>query len=268
MADRSPPLREYWASVGGVRLRAHVWNDDMSGTPLVFLNGIGTNLELAHGFMAQFTRRRVVALEMPGCGLTPATDTPLPPALLARMTVQAFSQLGADRFDLAGFSLGGVLAQQIALQYRDRLRSLVLAGTCSGFTMLLHDWSEDALMGSWPPFASIWRDLERDLTGAHMKEARIAAPHDMAAQLATYTGWSSLAFLPFISVPTLVLAGAQDRIIAPANALQLSAFIPGASHHIITDAGHLFPFTAPERTAARIRDFLEAAATGRETEAA
>ncbi len=268
MTERAPSLREYWATVSNVRFRAHVWNDTRPGVPLVFLNGIGTNLELAHGFMAQFTGRRVIALEMPGCGLTPATDTPLPPALLARLTVQAFSQLGADRFDLAGFSLGGVLAQQIALQYRSRLRSLILAGTCTGFTMLPHDWSEDALTNAWMPFASIWRDLERDLMGAHMKEARVAAPHDMAAQLAAYTGWSSLAFLPFLNVPALVLAGAQDRIIAPSNALQLAAFIPGAEHHIIADAGHLFPFTAPERTAARIRDFLEATAAEMENEAA
>ena len=69
-------------------------------------------------------------------------------------------------------------------------------------------------------------------------------------------------------VPALVLAGAQDRIIAPSNALQLAAFIPGAEHHIIADAGHLFPFTAPERTAARIRDFLEATAAEMENEAA
>lgn len=270
MQDRKPPLREYWVTIHGVRLRAHVFNDTLDdAVPFLFLNGIGTNIELAHGFAAQFPSRRFIALEMPGCGKTPATDTPLAPALLARIIVQAAEQLDAPRFDLIGFSLGGMLAQQIALQYRTQLRSLVLAGTCSGFTMLFHDWSEETLTRAWPPFAAIWQDLERDLVGVHLREAQITTPQAMLAQMAGFTGWSSLAFLPFISVPTLVLAGSQDRIIAPSNALQLSAFIPGAQHHVISEAGHLFPFTAPERAAARVHDFMrDRVLSPNETEAA
>jgi len=79
----------------------------------------------------------------------------------------------------------------------------------------------------------------------------------MAAQFASFVGWSSLAFLPLIRTPALVLAGARDRIIPPANALQLSAFIPNAEHRILPDAGHLFPFTEPERTASHVMRFFD-----------
>jgi pimeloyl-ACP methyl ester carboxylesterase len=256
MDEPSPAFREYWVEAGNLRLRAHVWNDEMEARPLVFLNGAGTNLELAHGFAACFPHRRFIAVEMPGSGTTPVSDTPVPVPLLARLTVQALEQLRAPHFDLIGFSLGGALAQQIAIQYRSQLGSLVLAGTCSGSTMVPHDWSAQSLLQAWFPFAAVWDDLRRDLFGAHLAQAKQASPHALAGQLAAYAGWTSLPLLPFIRARTLVLAGAQDRIIPPGNAQQLAAFIPQADHHVMANAGHFFPFTAPERTAARIRRFL------------
>ena len=78
----------------------------------------------------------------------------------------------------------------------------------------------------------------------------------MSRQLLGFTGWSSLAFLPFLTAPTLILAGTRDGIIAPSNALQLSTFIPGSRQEWIEDGGHLFPFLKPELTAQKIRPFL------------
>nr|WP_300377027.1 alpha/beta fold hydrolase [Henriciella sp.] len=223
------------------------------------MNGVGTSLEIAAPLAARFPGRRFIAVEMPGSGLTEASHMPLPPPLLARMTVEAARQLGAPRFDLIGLSIGGALAQQVTLQYRDRVARLVLAGTCSGFSMMPHDWSEDSLLATMNPFLAVLNDLMSDMTGPHLNELVAPAPAAMAAQFASFAGWSSLPFLPFVQTPTLVLAGARDRLVAPSNALQLATFMPNAEHRILPDAGHLFPFTEPERTASHIARFFETA---------
>lgn len=259
MNDLKPtPHREVWHTAGRTRLRIHIWNDEAPGTPLVFLNGIGSPLELVPPFAAQFPDTRLIAIEMPGSGQTPETDMVYSPVLLARFVVQACSDLGADQFDLMGFSLGGVLAQQVALQYRKHVGRLILAATCSGFTMLTHDWSDAALFSSAFPLLKLWNDLERDMDMLQIAAGTeaFAAPEVMSRQLLGFAGWSSLAFLPFLSTRTLVLAGTRDNIIAPSNSLQLSAFIPRAQQEWIDDGGHLFPFLKPQLAAQKIRPFL------------
>lgn len=267
-AHDAPSPREYWCRLNGMRLRAHVWHEDRPGLPLVFLNGVGTSLEIVPAFAAQFPERRFIAIEMPGAGLTSPTDLPLHPTLLARLAVDAAAQLGAERFDLMGLSLGGALAQQIALQYRDRVNRLILAGTCSGVTMVPHDWGDASLLGTLNPFAAVLNDLANDLSGPHLQSMIWPTPAALAGQFSSFVYWSSLPILPMIEAETLVLAGARDRIIAPANALQLSAFIPGADHYILPDAGHIFPFTHPDLTADRVKRFLAKSRTGRRAETA
>ncbi|MEE2877537.1 MAG: alpha/beta hydrolase [Pseudomonadota bacterium] len=250
-----PP--DYWCETGGLRLRAKIWNEQRQGLPIVFLNGVGTSLEIAAPLARQFNGRRFIAIEMPGSGLTPNTSMPLPPPLLARFAVEAARQLGAARFDLIGLSIGGAISQQIAWQYKDKVARLVLAGTCSGMTMLPHDWVEDGLFWTMNPFAVVLSDLMGDLSGPHLQDLIQPTPAAIASQFASFAGWSSLALLPMIRTPSLVLAGARDRIIPPSNAAQLSAFLPNADHRILPDAAHLFPFTEPERTAKHIMRFFE-----------
>lgn len=172
------------------------------------------------------------------------------------MALDAAESLGAHTFDLMGLSLGGLLAQQIALQYRNRTARLVLIATFSGYTMLPHDWSEETLLRTLNPFGAMLEDILRDMTGPHFQHLMPATANDMASQLASFAGWSSLPFLSLVAMPTLILAGTRDRIVPPANALQLSAFIPGAQHQVLKDAGHLFAFTEPERAAYPIRRFF------------
>ena len=183
-------------------------------------------------------------------------DLPLPPPILARMALDAAESLGARQFDLMGLSLGGLLAQQIALQYRNQTARLVLIGTCSGYTMLPHDWSEESLLRTLNPVWAMLNDILRDMNGPHFRHLVPSTADAMASQLASFAGWSSLPFLSLVSTPTLILAGTRDRIVPPANALQLSACIPGARHQILKDAGHLFAFTEPERAARPIRQFF------------
>lgn len=242
-----------------MRLRAHIWHADAARLPLVFLNGIGSSLEIAAPLARQFPSRPFIAIEMPGAGRTPMTRVPLPPTSLARLTVSLLEEIGLIRFQLMGLSLGGALAQQIAIQYRGRVERLILAGTCSGYTMLPADWTEASLWRTMNPFAAMMDDLVDDVSNAHLSGVALLDTHALFSQFASFAAWSSLCFLPMIEAPTLVLAGSRDRIIPPNNALQLSAMIRRADHRILPDAGHLFPFTDPERTASHIKRFLDTA---------
>lgn len=253
--NRSLPL-EIWTQSAGVKLRAHVWHQDARQLPLVFLNGIGTSLETAAPLARQFPSRPFIALEMPGAGQTPMTTLPLPPMGLARIVVSLLEEMGITRFQLMGLSLGGALAQQIAIQYRTRVERLILAATCSGLTMLPADWSEAQLWRTMNPFAAMMDDLIQDLSHAHLNGVAVLNAHALLNQWSSFMAWSSLSFLPMISAPTLILAGSRDRIIPPNNALQLAALIRNSEHRILPDAGHLFPFTEPERTASHIERFL------------
>ncbi|MGB3624772.1 MAG: alpha/beta fold hydrolase [Henriciella sp.] len=262
------PPQELWTQSSGVRLRAHIWHEDAPRLPLVFLNGIGSSLEIAAPLAQQFPSRPFIAIEMPGAGRTPMTSVPLPPASLARIAVRLLEELGLTRFQLMGLSLGGALAQQIAIQYRTRVDRLILAGTCTGYTMLPADWSEASLWRTMNPFAAMMDDLIEDFSNAHLSGIALLDAHALINQFASFAAWSSLCFLPIIDAPTLILAGSRDRIIPPNNALQLSAMIRRAEHRILPDAGHLFPFTDPERTASHIERFLEPGEASRQPDAA
>ncbi len=75
-------------------------------------------------------------------------------------------------------------------------------------------------------------------------------------QLVTAMTWWSLPALPFLTQPTLVLAGDDDPLVPIFNAQALAALIPGGRVHVVKGAGHLFLFEEPEKSAAIISSFL------------
>lgn len=251
-----PALQETWCDASGLPIRVHIWNPHHELSPLVFLNGVCCSLEMVAPLARQFRSRPFIAIETPGAGLTPETEYPLSPTQLARIIAQVTAEIGLKRFSLMGLSLGGALAQQVAAQYRGQIDKLILAATCSGYTMTPADWTETNLWRSLNPFAAVTDDLLSDLANAHINGVALTNIPSLMKQFASFAGWSSLGLLPMIDAPTLVLAGSRDRIVPASNALQLSAFLRHGQHRILPDAGHLFPFTEPERTASHVERFL------------
>ena len=100
--------------VYGLTLRVARWRAGASGTPLLFLNGIGADIAAAAPLLAQIHGREVWTLDMPGVGGSPDAILPYSAPTMAAIVMEIADRFDQAQIDLAGFSWGGALAQQIA----------------------------------------------------------------------------------------------------------------------------------------------------------
>lgn len=274
MHHQTPPARGARTDLieaGGHRLRTATWrlDEDTAAPPLLFFNGIGANIETIAPLAERLTDRAVITFDMPGIGRSPDPVLPYNPLTMAWSASLVLDTLGIGRTDVMGFSWGGALAQQYALQHPSRTGRLVLASTFAGMFMVPGDLSILARMALSQRFADA-RYLNEHLLALYdpaparplrkLKVAsRLLAPSTCGfmQQIAALAGWTSYPFLPCLSAPTLVLTGDEDHIVPPANAELLAAAIPGARLKTLAGAGHLGLLTHLDETAALLGEFLE-----------
>ena len=258
-----PPVR--WERVGTARIRVSVIG---SGPPLLLCNGIGANIEMWQPVVERLTGRTLILFDMPGTGQSPPLLGPLRMRGYAHLVERLLDELGFDRVDVLGYSWGGALAQQLAHQAPERVRSLVLGATMPGLggqppsplvmTLMATParyysrnylrWAAPYIFGSAPGAAA---------DSAH-GTARVSRPPSMLGyvhQLSAITGWSSRRWLRTLTVPTLVMSGARDPLVRPRNARILARLIPGARSHVV-EGGHLFLLEQPEDACPVIEAFL------------
>jgi pimeloyl-ACP methyl ester carboxylesterase len=183
------------------------------------------------------------------------------------MLDRMLDELGYDQVDVLGFSWGGELAQQFAVQHGSRCRRLVLISTSTGVLsvpgapgmlakMATPHSSRGyaaAMAGSVHGGSSITRtDDVRRL----FRDTRVAVSgRGYLYQLAAAASWSSLPFLRLIRQPVLVMGGDDDPIVPVTNARILAALIPNATLHVFA-GGHVEPLTAATEFGPRISQFL------------
>ncbi len=158
------------------------------------------------------------------------------------------------------------MAQQFAFQYPGMTDRLVLCATTPGVTMVPGDIRAITKMGSpkrykdreylKKHFETLYGDGE---DGAAEFAKNMTAPtlKGYWYQLLCMIGWSSLPLLPFLKMPTLIIAGDRDHIVPLANAKILKFMIKGARLHKFEDAGHLFLLTKRDESIQIIRDFFD-----------
>lgn len=254
--------------IGHLKVRVKVQGD---GPPLLMLMGIGGNLDMWQPIAEHLDGHQLIMFDQPG---THGSSAPLmgwSMANYAWLTRQVMKKLGVERADVLGYSWGGLLAQQFAVQYRHQVRKLVLACTAVG-------------IGSWPHSPSVARYMVSPRRYYSIDVFRKAAPviyggryrtdphladeafehrntHKPSllgytAQLcasATYSAWQ---LGRLIGAPTLVMAGDEDPIIPTINQRVLSKLVGGSRLHVVEGAGHLLLLERPEESAAIIQDFL------------
>lgn len=270
MSEAHPNLpRITYSRIGNQRLRTAVWKGVDKGegkrTPLLFFNGIGANLEIAQNFADHFTGRDIITFDMPGIGGSPDPKIPYRPWWVANAAKKILQMHGYEKVDVLGVSWGGGMAQQFAFQNKKMTNRLILAATSSGVTMVPGNIRAISKMGS-PK-----RYVNKEFLAEHFetlygdgKEGVSSFAQNMIApsvkgylfQLTAMAGWSSLPFLRFLKVPTLVMAGDNDHIVPLANAKILQFMIKGAKLHVFNDAGHLFLITRRDESIAAMREFF------------
>ena len=261
-------LRIGRARVNGRDLRYAVREGDPARPPLLFLNGLGANIELAAPFVDALAAPTIVTFDVPGVGGSPTPPSPYRPSTIARLAVALLDRLGHDEADVLGVSWGGAIAQQLALQHPSRCRRLVLAATAPGALMVPGRLS--ALLGLVTPrryvdadharrvagnvYGGAFRD-DPDLVMRTFRHVRFASRGGYYLQLAAACGWTSLPWLPLVRQPTLIMAGADDPLVPTINARLMQWLIPDARLAIV-DCGHLFLVSRAEESARIVDAFL------------
>lgn len=256
-------------TIGAHTVRVGYWpaESPTDKRPLLFFNGIGANMELAFGLGNMLRDRAIITFDMPGVGESPPAKLPYRPWMMARLARKLCDQFDLGDVDVMGVSWGGAMAQQYAFQYRNSVGKLILCATTAGMTMVpgkIRSISKmaDARRYSDPDFMrknfeTLYGDAADEGAGQHIHNLRPPTPKGYVYQLLAFLGWSSLPFIRFLRMPTLVMAGDRDSIVPMANAHILNTALPNARLHVIEDAGHLFLVTKPEETLSAIIDFLD-----------
>lgn len=256
----------------GVEIHYETWGR-RDGVPLLMIQGLGTD---SRGWAMQrlpFGRRfRCVAVDNRGVG---QSERPPGPYDLGQMARDAVAVLEAERIERAhvmGASMGGVIAQILAVLHPAHVESLVLACTACRHHQwrreLLREWADAVAAGG---MGALSQEALEWLVGPRLRRrfgvwlnllARIVVqqpPEPFIAQVEAILGASDdLRFeLRQVGVPTLVITGSQDTLTPVGDAEELKELIPGARLKVVSGAAHGLMVEAPHVFNAAILGFLE-----------
>jgi|tagenome__1003787_1003787.scaffolds.fasta_scaffold20918649_2 3-oxoadipate enol-lactonase len=245
------------------RTRLH-WEAAGAGDPVLLVMGLGLSGGAWWRTVPVLAQRlRVVTFDHRGVGRSRAFSYAYTTEAMADDAVTILDAAGIERAHVYGISLGGMVAQALALRHPERVRSLVLGATSPGgpraarpsaeviafFRRRAGMAPEEAARASVPiNYGPRCRAEHPDRIEEDLAQ-RLAHPFSeraYRAQLFAAAWHNCLGALPRISVPTLVVHGALDRVIPVANAHLIADRIPGARLRVLEDAGHLYPTEAPE----------------------
>ncbi|MFF1280082.1 alpha/beta fold hydrolase [Streptomyces sp. NPDC058299] len=240
-----------------------------SRVPLVLIHGHPFDRTMWQPQLAEFAAgRRVIAPDLRGYGASPVTPGPVPLSRHAQDITALLDHLGVDTFALAGLSMGGQIVMECAGRLGDRVRGLVLADTFAAaetpdgrrarYAMAgrllaegMRGYADEVLEKMVAPYA-------RPEVKAHVHRMMTAtSPQGAAAALrgrAERPDYRSL--LTRVSVPALVLVGADDTYTPVPDAEALHAALPDSVLHVIDGAAHLPNLERPEEFNRALAAFL------------
>ncbi|MBC3191497.1 alpha/beta fold hydrolase [Pseudonocardia sp. C8] len=239
-------------------------------TPLLLCNGIGAATDVLDPLVAALPADLdIIRFDPPGIGGSPPPRMPYHLSWMAHRVAQVLTKLGVYEVDVLGFSWGGMLAQQLAISRRRRVRKLVLAATAPGALMIPASPRVLAVLTSPkrhqdPAYVdAVAADLYGGPLRAHPERAkevlhsgaRRAPMRGYYYQLLALSGWTSLPLLPTITADTLIIAGDDDPMVPRGNATLLERGIR-RSRLYRYPGGHLDLLLDPAPFAAEIDRFL------------
>ncbi|MGB7952138.1 MAG: 3-oxoadipate enol-lactonase [Candidatus Binatia bacterium] len=241
---------------------------------LVFANSLGSDLRIWDDLVGHFASDfRIIRYDQRGHGLT---DVPPPPYLMDDFVLDLLGLLDAleiKEATVCGVSLGGVIAQGLALRCPERVRGLVLCDTAMRIGSFA-SWEEriatveasglSKLVGPsmerW--FAAAFRE-KRSVETQGYANMLLRIPRDGYLGACYALRDADLApSTPKINQPTLVLCGDQDIATPPDLGRALARAIPNARFAIIENAAHLICIEQPAATADQMTKFFRAASIG------
>ncbi|HEV7988919.1 MAG TPA: alpha/beta fold hydrolase [Candidatus Binataceae bacterium] len=248
------------------------------GAPLALIFGYaGSSRGWGEPFLKLLEARfKTIVIDNRGTG---QSDKPEKPFSMAEMAADAASVLdhaNIDRAHVMGISMGGMIAQEFALNHPARLRGLVLGCTMCGLAHSVPGDPETLAALQLKPSEPLAAQVERLLAAccakpflasakgqavlkervAEVMNYAITPPHTYQLHWGAVGGFDTFDRLPQIKAPTLVITGTSDLLVPDANSDIIKQRIPGARIHKLQGAGHVFFWEAPEDTAAVVTKFL------------
>jgi 3-oxoadipate enol-lactonase len=240
------------------------WESAGEGDPVLLIMGLGLSGGAWWRTVPVLSRRlRVITFDNRGVGRSSAFSYAYTTEAMADDAVSVLDDLRLDRVHVYGISLGGMVAQQLALRHPERVRSLVLGATSAGgpraarpdaevmafLRRRLRMRAEQAARASVPfNYGPRCRSEHSDRIEEDISQ-RLAHPfaeHAYRAQMFAAGLHNCYGHLPSIDVPTLVVHGRHDRMVPVANADLIAERVPGARLRILEESGHLYPTEEPD----------------------
>ena len=216
---------------------------------------------------------QVVRFSNRGAGLTDKPDAEYTIPMMAGDAVGLLDELGIAKAHVMGISMGGTIAQELALGHPERVLGLVLGCTgCGAAHGVPAEPQAIAIMAPTPGLSAVdwakrlnsvlvtpeYAERARDALEAAIEEyaRNPTPPHVMGRHAGALVRFDSYDRLPQMQMQTLILHGDKDRLNRVANAGILHDRIPYSKLQILPDVGHMFFWEKPEESAEAIVEFL------------
>ena len=235
---------------------------------LLFGPSLGTDLHLFDPQVAALADRyRCVRFDLPGHGSSPDASGDLTIEDLARGALAAADAAGVSEFHYVGVSIGGAIGQWLGAHGGDRVRSIALLATAARFpnpqawpqrAATVREQGTGAMVASRPGtwYVEDWARRNPEAEQRLLDMLRAAKREGYAACTSAVGGFDIRAELASISVPALVVAGADDPATPPAVVREIATGIAGARYAEIADAAHLLSYERPDEVNALIEEHL------------
>ncbi len=253
------------------------WERRGAGAPLLLIHGLGYARwgwePVLPGLTDQFD---VILFDNRGIGESDAPPGPYTAFEMAGDAVRVLDEAGVERAHVVGTSLGGMVAQELALAYPERVDRLVLACTTPGGPKA-HPMPQVTVelmieAATLEPAVALRRFVENALAPATVaaqpelvdrimahRLATAQAPVAWAAQASAGATFDAYDRLGGVTTPTLVQHGDEDVVVDPRNADLLVGLLPDARLERFPGTGHVYFWEAPEQFVASVAAFLEGA---------
>jgi 3-oxoadipate enol-lactonase len=246
------------------------WDEQGQGAPILLIMGLGYPSSLWHRARPVLAQRyRTVAFDNRGAGLSDVPPGPYSIATMASDAAMVLEAAGVARAHVFGISMGGMIAQEFALQYPERTGSLILGCTSAGGPsavraesrvadilmvrgMTLEQAREAILPYIYDP-ATPRERIEEDLS---LRRRWLPSMEGYMAQLQGILAWEAYSRIAQITAPTLVIHGKSDALVPPGNGELIAGRIPGSKLVLLEHASHLFLTDQTEAARKEILGFL------------
>jgi pimeloyl-ACP methyl ester carboxylesterase len=248
------------------------YRESGTGYPLILIMGFSGTMDLwSPGLISNLSQNhRLIMFDNRGMGATSSSDREYSIKLFADDTEGLMRALNIEKANVLGWSMGTYIAQELVLNYPDKVNRLILYAADVGGDKAIYDPQVVAQLSDTSGtdrekgerllkliFSGSWLKENPDPRKYMQTQTEQILPESIKKQTAAIGKWAgTFGRLPQIKVPVLLIAGTEDVIVPPRNSLMMIEKIPAAWLIQIKGGGHGLMFQYPERLAKIANFFL------------